>query len=73
MNYATRLAKLEAAPGNEPLKCWLWVDANASAQDIEAQRAERIAKLRAANDWPDDGKHPVKVTTFSWLRPGSDA
>jgi hypothetical protein len=33
------LAKLEAsAPGNEPLQCWLRVDATASEQDIEAQK-----------------------------------
>jgi hypothetical protein len=74
MSLTTRLAKLEAAaPGNKPLQCWLWVDANASEENMEAQKAKRIAELRAANDWPDDGQHPVEVTMFSWLRAGSDA
>ena len=69
MSYATRLAKLEAsAPVNKPLQCWLWVNATDRAEVIEAQLAERIAELRAVNDWPDNVEHPVQVTMFSWLR-----
>jgi hypothetical protein len=59
MSYANRLDKLEATiePEREPKCCIIWGDGDAD---------DAIARFRAANDWPDDGRHPIAVLRVSW-------
>lgn len=59
MSYANRLDKLEATiePERKAKCCTIFGDCDAD---------EAIARFRAANDWPDDGRHPIAVLRITW-------
>ena len=59
MTHKARLEKLEAALSPERMArvCLVFGEDNAT---------EAVAQFRAANDWPDDGRHPVTVIQIVW-------
>jgi len=61
MSYDARLSKLEAAlvPERAPRVCVIW--------DVwEPDAAAAVARWREANDWPDDGRHPIALLHIRW-------
>lgn len=59
MTHKARLEKLEAAllPERAARACLVFGENNAT---------EAVAQFRSANDWPDDGRHPVTVVRIEW-------
>lgn len=64
MTHKARLEKLEAAllPERAARACLLF---NVPDDDVDAA----VARWRAANDWPDDGRHPIAVLRIEWVTP----
>jgi hypothetical protein len=58
-NYATRVTKLESTlmATQDERVCVVFGDADADTV---------VAQFRAANNWPDDGAHPVQVIHVRW-------
>jgi hypothetical protein len=59
--YQNRLDRIEAtiSPEREPQVCFVFGDDDADT---------KVAQLRAARNWPDDGTHPVQVIRVRWGR-----
>ena len=63
-NYERRLERLEnAIAPRGPRFIVVWGD-----QDKE----QAIAAFRVANNWPDDGLHPVQVFVFRWVKANNE-
>ena len=62
MTHKTRLEKLEAAllPERTARACLLF---DVPEDDVDSA----VARWRAANDWPDDGRHPIAVLRIEWV------
>ena len=60
MSYMNRIERLEAAlTAEQPARpIFIWSD-----EPTEVA----VARYRAANNWPDDGRHPVVVRRIKWL------
>jgi hypothetical protein len=64
MNYVARLEKLEAELSPARIaRCCVLVN--------EADTEAGIARWRTANDWPDDGRHPITVLHVKYVKSGS--
>lgn len=60
MSYMNRIERLEAAlTAEQPARpIFIW---NEEPTEVA------VARYRAANNWPDDGRHPVVVRRIKWL------